>query len=79
MKATREKKDVSYWIRDVIGNAGLAADFASARDKNDAMKILQKFARAEKMAETGKKPENQKISDNNDKSGEDDDLTEIKD
>ena len=73
------KKDVSYWIRDVIGNAGLAADFASARDKNDAMKILQKFARAEKMAETGKKPENQKISDNNDKSGEDDDLTEIKD
>ena len=72
----QQKKDISYWIRDAIGNAGLAAEFSSAKNGKDAVRVLQKFAREEKTKRAVKKQGKESVVEGPDRKDEKDDVTD---
>ena len=53
----REKNDISEWIKDIIGDAELAAEFATAQNRRSAIRILEKHAHKKKNADSGSETE----------------------
>ena len=56
-----EKNDISDWVRDIIGNAQLAAELTTAKNKKEALKIIEKSEGRPKKQKTEPKKETNEI------------------
>ena len=71
-----EKKDLSDWMRDVLGHPELAADFDSARDPIDAFNVIEKFAREEKLRKAAERKKEKEAAQDQNKPEEQTDNSE---
>ncbi|MBI2137318.1 hypothetical protein HYU12_02245 [Candidatus Woesearchaeota archaeon] len=55
----QEKNDISDWVRDIIGNAQLATELATAKNRKEALKIIEKSEGRQKQKTEPKKETNE--------------------